>query len=85
MLQKLKKFRTNEGLTCQQVANCVGISKQYYWMLENGRRRLNYDLAVKIAKVFKTNPDHIFLNNGLTPSKQDDVRGVANEFKNDCQ
>ncbi|MEH7122077.1 helix-turn-helix transcriptional regulator [Bacillus sp. JJ1773] len=61
-LQKLKEFRLKEGLTYQQVADKVGISKEYYWMIENGKRRLSYELSVKIAKAFKTNPDDIFLS-----------------------
>ncbi|WP_121639517.1 helix-turn-helix transcriptional regulator [Virgibacillus sp. Bac330] len=62
VLDKLKKIRIKEGLTYQQVADEVGISKEYYWMIENGKRRLTYEHAVKIAKVFNSNPDYIFLD-----------------------
>jgi putative transcriptional regulator len=67
-LEKLKVMRNKKGLTCKQVADLVGISKEYYWMIENGKRRLTYDLAVKIAKVFDTSPDDIFLDSKLTIS-----------------
>jgi putative transcriptional regulator len=70
-LQKLKKMRINEGMTCRQVAEQVGISKEYYWMIENGKRRLTYELAVKIAKAFKASPDYIFLDSELTVSEHD--------------
>lgn len=70
VLEKLREFRQIEGFTYQQVADEVGISKEYYWMIENGKRRLSYELSVKIAKVFKVNPDDIFLNNKLTTGKQ---------------
>lgn len=69
-LEKLKVIRNKKGLTCKQVADLVGISKEYYWMIENGKRRLTYDLAVKIAKVFDTSPDDIFLDSKLTISEQ---------------
>jgi putative transcriptional regulator len=69
-LEKLKVIRNKKGLTCKQVADLVGISKEYYWMIENGKRRLTYDLAVKIAKVFDTSPDDIFLDSELTISEQ---------------
>ncbi|WP_117168842.1 helix-turn-helix transcriptional regulator [Paraliobacillus sediminis] len=69
-LDKLKKIRNKEDLTYQEVANQVGISKEYYWMIENGKRRLTYELAVKIAKVFKSSPDYIFLDSELTRSEQ---------------
>ena len=70
-LEKLKEIRTKQGLTYQEVANRVNISKEYYWMIENGKRRLSYDLAVKIAGVFDKSPDDIFLNNELTSSEQE--------------
>jgi len=68
-LDKLKEMRTKEVLTCQEVADQVNISKEYYWMIENGKRRLTYELAVKIASVFKSSPDYIFLDNELTRSE----------------
>lgn len=68
-LEKLKNMRESEVLTYQQVADEVGISKEYYWMIENGKRRLTYELAVKIAQVFKSSPDYIFLDNELTRSE----------------
>lgn len=69
ILRKLKDIREGESLTCQHVADEVGISKEYYWMIENGKRRLTYPLAVKIAAVFKSSPDYIFLDNELTRSE----------------
>lgn len=71
MLVKLKKLREMENLTNQEVADKVGISKEYYWMIENGKRKLSYELAVKIANVFGTKPDDIFLNNELTTGEHD--------------
>ena len=63
---KLKEVRLKHGKTLQQVADEVGISKPYYWMIENGKRGLSYDLAVKIASVFEMKPDDIFLLEELT-------------------
>ncbi len=65
-LDKLKEIRNNKKMTYQQVADEIGISKEYYWMIENGKRRITYELAVKIAQVFKSSPDFIFLDNELT-------------------
>lgn len=70
VLNKLKKMREEKGLTYQQVADTIGISKEYYWMIENGKRGLTYPLAVKIANVFKSSPDYIFLDNELTKGEQ---------------
>lgn len=61
-LDKLKELRVKHELTCQQVADEAGISKEHYWFIENGKRGLTYEMAVKIAKVFNKKPDDIFLN-----------------------
>lgn len=71
VLDKLKKMRESERLTYQQVADEVGISKEYYWMIENGKRGLTYTLAVRIAAVFKSSPDYIFLDSELTRGEQE--------------
>ena len=42
------------------MAEMLKISKPYYWQLEHGHRRLTYEMAVKIARIFDTKPDDIF-------------------------
>jgi putative transcriptional regulator len=64
--KQLKKIRSSHNMTLQQVADELGVSKPYYWQIENGERGLSYELAVKIAAVFKKKPDEIFLDNELT-------------------
>ena len=76
-LEKLKKMRNIENLTYQHVADEIGISKEYYWMIENGKRRLTYELAVKIARVFKSSPDYIFLDSELTRSEYSSEKQLA--------
>lgn len=60
MHQKLKDLRLKKGLRCIDVANALGISKTFYWQLENGKRKLSYEMAFKIATYFKTKPDSLF-------------------------
>lgn len=59
-MEKLKTMRTNQKLTCQDMATKLKISKAYYWQIENNYRKLSYDMAVRIANIFKTTPDNIF-------------------------
>ena len=47
-------------MSYETVAKSVGICKAYYWQIENGNRRLYYDLALRIARVFDKRPDDIF-------------------------
>jgi len=67
--ESLKKIRENHGKTHQEVADVIGVSKPYYWQIENGKRGLSYELAVKIAVVFGMKPDDIFLPDGLTKTE----------------
>ena len=76
-LQKLKSMRQQKRYSCQYIADHAGISKEYYWMIENGKRRLSYELAVKIAKVFETSPDEIFLESELTTCEQNAKKEVS--------
>lgn len=60
-LKNLKCIRLQHKLTYQDVAEQIGVSKTYYWHIENGKRGLSYEMAVKIAAVFGKKPDEIFL------------------------
>ena len=59
-MKKLKELRTINNLTVIEISKIIGISPTYYWQIENKQRRLYYELAVKIAKVFNKKPDEIF-------------------------
>ena len=60
-MKYLKEIRQKKGLSMQQMANLLKISKTFYWQIETGNRRLSYGMAVKIADIFELRPDDIFL------------------------
>lgn len=57
----IRKARLDRGLTLEDFGKLIGRSKQYMFLLENGRIRLSYETAVKIAKALGTKPDALFL------------------------
>jgi len=57
----LKEIRIQNGYSMQEMANILKISKTFYWQIETKNRRLSYDMAVRIADIFKMKPDDIFL------------------------
>ena len=59
-MEKVKKNRKKHGYSYSKMAELLGISKPYYWQLENGKRNLSYSMAFKIAKLFKLKPDDLF-------------------------
>jgi len=69
-LKKLNELRLEREMTYQQVADLIGVSKEHYWFIENGKRGLSYEMAIKIAKVFNKTPDDIFFDNKLTNEEQ---------------
>ena len=59
-MEKLKKIRKATGLTVYDMADKLGITASFYSQIENKKRRLFYDMAVKIASIFDVSPDEIF-------------------------
>lgn len=59
-MSKLKETRNKHKLTHQTMADTLKISKAFYWQIENNKRRLSYDMAIKIANIFKMRPDELF-------------------------
>ena len=59
-MKKLKEIRSSKNLTCAQMAEKLGITKSYYWKIENARSILSYKMAWNIAKIFELKPDDLF-------------------------
>lgn len=57
----LKEFRESAKMTMQQVADKIGISRQYYHMIERGLSQKDMDitLAVKLAEIFSVDVETI--------------------------
>ena len=59
-MNNLIKIRKKHKYTCTYMAEQLKISKPFYWQIENKKRRLSYDMAIKIASIFELKPDDIF-------------------------
>ena len=68
-MNKLQQYSKRYNYSCQDMADILNNSKSFYWQIENNKRRLNYDTALKIAKIFKMKPDNLFYDDYL--KKQD--------------
>lgn len=58
---KMTKLRKEKGYTLESLAKKVGISKQYMWDIEEGRKVLSYKMAFLISRALDTKPDELFL------------------------
>ena len=59
-MSKLQQYRMKYNYSCQDMADKLNISKSFYWQIENKKRRLSYEIAIRIANIFGTKPDNIF-------------------------
>lgn len=59
-MSKLAELRKENNFSCQYMADQLKISKPFYWQLEHKQRKLSYEMAFKIAKIFDLKPDDIF-------------------------
>ena len=59
-METLKNYRIKHNLSYKKMGDLLGISKTFYWQIENNKRRLSYERAIKIARIFNVSPDEIF-------------------------
>lgn len=60
--QKLKLLRKEKEITIYDMAKKLYITPSFYSQIENKKRRLFYDTAVRISIILNTKPDVIFYN-----------------------
>lgn len=70
MSNRLKELRYREKYTTKVMSEKLGISKPFYCQLENRTRRLSYQMAIKIAAIFKSKPDEIFYDDYVEKNKE---------------
>ena len=60
MQKPLKEIRLGKKIGQKSMSEQLGISKAHYCNLENGKRRLSYSMALKIASILKVPIQNIF-------------------------
>lgn len=56
---RIRATRRARNLTGGEVARRLGISAQYYYNIENGRRKLSAELAAGLAQLFGVSADYL--------------------------
>lgn len=62
-MDKLKEIRKQRNYTIYDMAKILKITPSFYSQIENKKRRLFYDTAVKISAIFNMKPDELFYTN----------------------
>ncbi len=65
-VQKIKEFRVEKGLSQEQVARAIGVSRPTYTAIEAGKQKLSLEEAQKLAKLFGIGVDELL--SGSTPN-----------------
>ncbi len=81
MIIALKEERQKHHYSLQTMANKLGVSKTYYWQVEQGQRRLVYSLAVKIAKVLDCTTNDLFYDYFIEKLNLEGVESDVKDFK----
>lgn len=80
---KLKKLRTDKGLSLQQLSELSGVSVSYMNEIENGKKYPKPDKITELAKALGTNYDSLVslkINKNLTPVVQVLNLKIINDF-----
>ena len=59
-MQRLRLLRKEKGITIYDMAKKLSITPSFYSQIENKKRRLFYDTAVRIGLILNMKPDLIF-------------------------
>lgn len=60
MRRTLEQLRKAAGLTHEDMAKRLGITRQYYGMIERGARTPTLDLALRIAELLGVSVEELF-------------------------
>ena len=61
MKNRIEQKRKERGMTQQMLASAVGVSRQTIISLENGKYSPSIELAFRLARLFETSIEEIFI------------------------
>lgn len=68
--EELVRLREAAGMTQEQVAESIGVSRSYYGHIETGTRNPTYGLAQRISELFNVTVGSIFFEVNCFRMKQ---------------
>ena len=60
VLETLRRARKEFNYSVDDMTKILGISKSYYYQIENNNRKLDYIMAIRISSIFGLKPDDMF-------------------------
>lgn len=73
MREYLKEFRIAQNLSQIDIANAIGVSQQYYSLIESGKRlnSLTVEIVSKLANILNVSMEEIFYYEDQWSRKED--------------
>ncbi len=59
-LNRVKEYRKRAGMTQFQLAQAIAVARQTINLVENDKYNPSLDLCIRLAKVLKTDLNHLF-------------------------
>ena len=78
--KSLKEARAKNKMTQKQVSLCIGISLPRYQSYEEGRAVPPLPIAYKIAQLYQTTIEDLFISNELKINEMDKDRELFNKY-----
>ena len=84
-MKNLKKLRGIYGYSQKELAEKIGVSRQLYCTLENGKINSNSNIY-KICEIFNITPCELLLIDNLKfrPNDKQDFQNFINELQKEC-
>lgn len=83
--EKLKDIRKSEGLSQEQLAEKIGVSRQAITKWETGKGLPDIENMVILAEIFKTTLDELILDTSQKPEPQKPVYESETVYDIDCE
>lgn len=61
LLNRLKEYRSNQGINQTELGKLAGVSRQTISLIERGDYSPSVTLALKIARIFQVSVEDIFM------------------------
>lgn len=79
---KLKELRLQKGLSLQDAADLIGISKTHFWDLETGKsKNPSYDLLEKISNKFGISISSL-VNENIETNENEELKVLFRQMNN---
>lgn len=79
----LKNLRMERGLTQQDVADAIGVTKATISKYEKGQRRINVDVLEKLADFFRVEPIYILTGKTNADWEKQSIKNVEDAMQDE--